>query len=51
MAKAAEHEELKDAFQTHLEETEEHVRRAWQLLNEKLAELSDKGRADVSGDD
>ena len=31
--------------------TEEHVRRAWQLLNEKLAELSGKGRADVSGDD
>jgi ferritin-like metal-binding protein YciE len=32
MAKAAEHEELKDAFQTHLEETEEHVNRLEQVF-------------------
>jgi len=32
MAKAAEHEELKDGFETHLEETEEHVRRLEQVF-------------------
>jgi len=32
MAKAAEHDELKDAFETHLEETEEHVRRLEQVF-------------------
>lgn len=32
MAKAAEHEELQDAFETHLEETEEHVRRLEQVF-------------------
>ena len=32
MAKAAEHDELKDAFETHLEETEEHVARLEQVF-------------------
>jgi len=32
MAKAAEHEELKEAFETHREETEEHVRRLEQVF-------------------
>ena len=32
MAKAAEHEELKDAFETHLEETQEHVNRLEQVF-------------------
>ncbi len=32
MAKAAEHEELKDAFEAHLHETEEHVRRLEQVF-------------------
>src|SRR5437868_4555434 len=32
MAKAAEHEELKEAFEAHLEETEEHVNRLEQVF-------------------
>src|SRR2546429_51394 len=32
MAKAAEHEELKEAFDSHLHETEEHVRRLEQVF-------------------
>jgi ferritin-like metal-binding protein YciE len=32
MAKAAEHEELKDAFEMHLHETQEHVRRLEQVF-------------------
>src|SRR5207249_6311413 len=32
MAKAAEHEELKDAFESHLEQTEEHVNRLEQVF-------------------
>jgi ferritin-like metal-binding protein YciE len=32
MAKAAEHEELKDAFETHFEETKEHVNRLEQVF-------------------
>ena len=32
MAKAAKHDELRDAFETHLEETEEHVRRLEQVF-------------------
>jgi ferritin-like metal-binding protein YciE len=32
MAKAAEHEELKDAFESHLQETEEHVHRLEQVF-------------------
>ena len=32
MAKAAAHEELKDAFETHLEETQEHVNRLEQVF-------------------
>jgi ferritin-like metal-binding protein YciE len=37
MAKAAEHDELRDAFETHLEETEEHVNRLEQVF-EKMGE-------------
>jgi ferritin-like metal-binding protein YciE len=32
MAKAAEHEELKEAFETHLDETEEHINRLEQVF-------------------
>src|SRR5256885_10433598 len=32
MAKAAEHDELRDAFETHLEETREHVNRLEQVF-------------------
>src|SRR5436190_23957113 len=42
MAKAAEHEELKDAFETHLQETQEHVRRLEQVF--KLMDQAPKGK-------
>ena len=46
MAKAASHEELKEAFETHLEETENHVSRLEQVfesIGEKAKEASDAG--------
>jgi ferritin-like metal-binding protein YciE len=42
MAKAAEHEELKEAFETHLEETEEHVNRLEQVF--ELFDQQAKGK-------
>jgi len=42
MAKAAEHEELKEAFEMHLQETQEHVRRLEQVF--KLMEQPAKGK-------
>jgi len=42
MAKAAEHEELKEAFEMHLHETEEHVRRLEQVF--KLMNQPAKGK-------
>jgi ferritin-like metal-binding protein YciE len=42
MAKAAEHEELKEAFEGHLHETEEHVRRLEQVF--KLMDQPAKGK-------
>jgi len=42
MAKAAEHEELKDAFESHLHETEEHVRRLEQVF--RLMDQPVKGK-------
>jgi ferritin-like metal-binding protein YciE len=42
MVKAAEHEELKDAFESHLHETEEHVRRLEQVF--KLMDQPAKGK-------
>ena len=42
LAKAAEHEELKEAFESHLHETEEHVRRLEQVF--KIMEEPVKGK-------